>query len=173
MYKDKLVGPVFIDRCLQIFAVFNRFKAGYGNKRLDFYTKREMNQYDFFPKPLPDAYITIKNKGEDDSRYFLEIYDVLSPFFTHRRTLNKHMEYYDSGEWEEEVGGDYPNLLLICETPQLERRIQKLAERLQASTGAYMTIYTTSTKVLLAARSPEKEIWTDIDELEELVALSP
>jgi len=178
MYKDKLAGKLFIDRCLLTFAVFNRFKAGYGNKALDFFSKREMSRYDFFPKPLPDAYITIAHKGKHDkskpkadTQYFLELFDLASPFFVHRRVLNKHMSFYDSGEWEEQMETDYPSLLLVCETTQLQKRIQKLSCRLQDSEGAYMSIYTTSTKALLTAGSANEKIWANIDEPEELVGL--
>jgi hypothetical protein len=171
MYKDKLGGQPFIDRCILTFAIFNRFKTGYGNKQLDFFTKREMSQYDFFPRPLPDAYIAVKNKDEEDGCYFLELFDGTTQNKKQWQRIKFYMDHCDSGDWEDDTEWDYPNLLIICETPQVEKRIQRHAEKLQASTGADMNVYTTSYRALLNAESAKDAIWSDIDEPEELVSL--
>jgi len=171
MYKDRLANRATINRCLLIFAIFNRFKSFFGNQRLNYYTKREMAQYDFFPRPLPQAYITVKNEGKDDDQYFLELFDASTQNKKHWQRLKFHMDQSDSGNWEA-AGRDYPDLLLICETPQVERLVQRLAEKMQASTGADMAVYTTSYNALLNARSLNDEIWSNIDEPEELVNLN-
>lgn len=172
MYKDKLTSQPYIDRFLLTFAIFNRFKATYGNQRLDFFTKREMSQHDFFPKPLPDAYITIKNEGREDSRFFLELFDANTQNKKQWQRIKFYMDHCGVGDWEDETEWGYPSLLYICETPQVEKRIQRHAEKLQSSTGAEMNVYTTSCRALLAAKSAKEAIWSDIDEPEELISLS-
>lgn len=172
MYADKRAGRTFIDRCLLVFTIFNRFKSAYGNQRLDFFTKREMSQYDFFPKPLPDAFISIKNKAqEEDSRYFLELFDGTTQNKKQWQRIKSYMEHYDSGDWEDDTGWDYPDLLFICETPQVEKRIARHAEKLQAYSGADMNVFTASYKALQQAKSAKDKIWTNVDEPEELLSM--
>ncbi len=123
IYKDKTVKDDFVRQCLDIFAVYNWLRAQYGDK-LKFFTKANLNygQFDYFPQPLPDAYLRL-HLG-DDKQYFLDFYYDNQPFFVATRKLKKYVDYAESGAWEE-TGTALPAILAVCESPSLQKRLQK------------------------------------------------
>jgi hypothetical protein len=123
-YKDKIVKDDFVRYCLDIFAIYNQFKVQYGD-RLKFFTKANLNyeRFDYFPQPLPDAYIRLRLGGED-KQFFMDIYYDGQPFFAAVRKIKKYTDYAESGEWEE-TDTDLPKILAVCESPGLQKRLQK------------------------------------------------
>src|SRR5688572_22340841 len=70
IYKEKTVKDDFVWQCLDIFAAYNRLRAEYGD-RLRFFARANLNyeQFDYFPQPLPDAYIRLRLGGKE-KQYF-------------------------------------------------------------------------------------------------------
>lgn len=169
MYKDGTVSQQFMERSLTIFQHFIKLNELYGNT-LSFYTKNEITSYGYFPRPLPDAYLTLKSRRQGTTQYLLELIETLTPFYMVRRRLLRYISHFDSGDWDES-GTEYPAILLICEDSRLERRVQRLVTRLldQADIDE-LKIYTTTTRALLGSNLGS-EIWTDIDSPEKLSSL--
>ena len=69
MYRDSSVSDNFIERCLDIFKIYNKFIDLY-SQDLEFYTKSEISGDPEFNVSLPDGYITIAKQ-----EYILEIID--------------------------------------------------------------------------------------------------
>lgn len=124
IYKDKTVKEGFVRHCLDIFAIYNRLRAQHGD-RFKFFTKASLNyeRFDYFPQPLPDAYIRLRLGGED-KQFFLDIYYDSQPFFAAARKIKSYVDYAENGEWEE-TGTALPVMLAICESPSLQKRLQK------------------------------------------------
>ena len=56
--KDELVSEQFIDHNLDVYAISNRLQALY--PAIKQFTKRELVIYNYFPKQLPDLYLSIE-----------------------------------------------------------------------------------------------------------------
>lgn len=124
IYKDKTVKDDFVRYCLDILAIYNRLKAQYGD-RLKFFTKANLNyeRFDYFPQPLPDAYIRLRLGGED-KQFFLDVYHDGQPFFAAARKIKKYVDYAEDGAWEETETA-LPVILGVCESSGLQKRLQK------------------------------------------------
>ena len=171
-YKDKDAGEVFIARCLTIFELYNKFIRLYGGM-LEFYAKNELIEYDHFPSPRPDGFISFSDKYERLEDVMLELVMDVTPMSAVRRRLTQYFQHFESGEWEEETKANYPTLLLVCETPGVEWRTQKLFSRILSSTDAdELDCYTTTLKALSSALSARDAVWSNVLDPEEPVSLS-
>lgn len=167
-YYDKSARQQFIDHCLNIFAIYIKFKQLFPD-HYEFFCKSELADFEYLPKLLPDAYL-LNTKSSGD--YFLDSIEHFSPAFITKRKLRGYVEHSESDEMDES-DRDFPSVLLICGTPAIERSIQKYAAKLINTAGSDVEVYTTSLRALLESRTAKDEIWTDITEPEELLGLPP
>lgn len=121
-YKDKKAGWPFIDHNLSIFTACCLLREIYG-EALRFFTKADLANYDYFPQPLPDAFLSFK-VGSTTNRFFVEVFEVATPAFAVNRRIKQLVDYCEGGDWEA-TDSDFPAILLICETPALQNRIEK------------------------------------------------
>lgn len=167
-YKDGTVTQSFINQTLRVYAQAHRLAAAH--PRLKVFTRRDMSRYSYFPKPLPDAFLSLKTE-ETPKRFFLDIIpDSLppKPFF---QRITNYAEFFDEGGWEV-VGGELPILLIVGETGTTERRIQRTtrAAIYKAEIDEELSVYT-STFGAVEAIAGEGAIWTSLDDPDELLAL--
>lgn len=86
-----------------------------------------------FPQPLPDMYID-HLYGEDGwTHYVAEVWHSTVPFWVYRKRIKYYMEYVDDEACEEAFCGELPPVLLICDTPTLQRRVQRYLRRMTDS----------------------------------------
>lgn len=124
IYKDKTVKDDFVWQCLDIFTAYNRIRAEYGD-RLKFFTRADLNyeQFDYFPQPLPDAFIRLSLDGEE-KQYFLDFYHDKQPFFAAVRKIKKYVEYAESGDWDG-TNTVLPVIFAVCESSGLQKRLHE------------------------------------------------
>jgi hypothetical protein len=127
IYKDKTVSEQFVRHSLDLLGIYNRLKAQYGD-RLKFFTRANLNreQFDYFPQPLPDAYIRLRLGGEE-KQFFLDMYYDDQPFFAATRKVKRYAEYAEAGNWEA-TSTNLPAVLCVCESASLQKRLQKRLE---------------------------------------------
>lgn len=168
IYKDKTVSETFIRHSLNIFTSYNQLKARYGDE-LAFFTKTNLASYEHFPKPLPDAFVSLETRN--GTRYFfVEILEDIQPFFTAVRSIKKYLDHKESGEWAI-TETDYPVVLFICESAGLQKRLQKqIAKMLNASWVDGLN-FATTTKTELASLSEDDAIWQEVTEPDEKLPL--
>lgn len=130
-YKDPTATDEFVRRCLLIGDVHVELAKQYGDN-LEFFTKAECRGYDYFPKPLPDAFIRVAqpDRRPKAREYFLEICADTVPAFVHRRCIQQYIDYADEGEWEAALETKLPAVLLVCTTPALQAKLSRLAKRM-------------------------------------------
>lgn len=121
-YKDKKASRPFIEHNLSVFDAYCRLSNQY-DEALRFFTKTDLAEYDYFPQPLPDAFLSYKGDA-DTKRFFLEVFEMATPAFVLNRRIRQLLDYYESGEWEA-TNSDFPAILFICETPVLQNRVEK------------------------------------------------
>ena len=164
-YRDRTASEEFIEKSLQIFRLYRRFEKLYPG-RFSILTKSETTGYDYYPNRLPDIHLQDKRGGED---FFLDIVEIGFKPIVLRQKLSGYSSHCDEGTWEEVTGKDYPRLLLVCATPGIERSLQRRVPRWL--NNEEITAYTSSYKALLNSKSAKDEIWSDIDQPDELTKI--
>jgi hypothetical protein len=150
-YKDKKASRQFIDHNLAVFAVFCRLH-GYHGDTLRFFTKVDLADYDYFPQPLPDAFLSYTGDN-GTKRYFLEVFGAATPNIALYRRIKQLIDYYESGEWEA-TDSDFPVILLFCETPSMQNRAEKrVLTALRYAEADDLTIALTNPQALDASAS--------------------
>lgn len=169
IYNDKTRPEEFISHCLNVFVISNHLKSQYGD-RLKFFPKGTLAFYDYFPKPLPDAYVALKI-SDGTLRMFLELFDNSKPPFAIDRRLQQLIEYYQNGEWQEK-GSMFPPILCVSENRTLEKRLQKQINRALFRSGEDMKFYTTTLNALLKINKNGDAVWSSSDEPERLFLIT-
>jgi hypothetical protein len=132
-----------------------------------------MSRYSYFPKPLPDAFLSLPvGKDIPPKRFFLDIIpDSLppKPFF---QRLTNYAKFFDEGGWEV-TGSELPILLLVGETGTTERRIQRTARAAiyKAEIDEELTVYTSTFGAIENMRDTSA-IWTSLDDPDELLSMT-
>jgi hypothetical protein len=129
--KDVTGSDKFVEHSLNVFAVYIEMKKSYGDS-FKFFTASYLHQYDYFPKPLPDGYVSIQQPGEGASKHFIvECFDDTKPGFVIKKRIEQLLEHADSGEWPSAC---YPELLFVCCTEALKKKVEKWSAKvLEAS----------------------------------------
>lgn len=161
IYKDKTVSETFIQHSLNIFTVYNQLKAQYANE-LAFFTKTNLTSYEHFPKPFPDAFVSLG--ARKSTRYFfIEIVEDAQPFFTAVRSIKKYLDHKESGEWAI-TETDYPAVLFICESTSLQKRLQKQITKMLNTSWVDDLNFATTTKSELTSLVENDAIWQKVTE---------
>ncbi|HSX33131.1 MAG TPA: replication-relaxation family protein [Candidatus Saccharimonadales bacterium] len=160
-YKDKEASQEFIARKLAVFTTYDQLRATYGEK-LKLWTKDQLNfdKYDYFPSPMPDAYLTITPEGiRPRARdFFLNYLDDDTPFFVHVRRLQKLIDYVEANEWEDATSSKLRGVLLVCESTSLLKRIRKKLAQVVDEDEAPRFCYTTL-QALKDSTPEDDEVW--------------
>jgi hypothetical protein len=172
IYKDKTVSEDFVAHCLQVLSIFNQLRCTYCDA-INFYTKVDLNveAYDYFPKPLPDAFLSLKEQGQAQ-RYFLDIFDVSTPLFVLKKRIKQYLDYYESGAWDD-TGSEFPVILLVCQSDKQEKQLQKVISKVLDDEDE--PVVATTTYVRLKELAKEVAIWCnalDPDEPNDLRSIS-
>jgi len=68
-----------------------------------------------------------------EKQYFLNFYYDNQPFFKAVKKIKAHVEYAESGDWDE-TGTGLPTLLSVCESASFYKRFQKRITKLADDT---------------------------------------
>ncbi len=167
-YKDKTASIQFITESLTIFAIHNQLASMYD--KLQFFTKRELAGYDYFPKVLPDGFISLP-AGNGTRRFFVELIASDTPPFAVDRRLRQLADYNDSDTWAV-TDLPFPIILCICESGSVERRFRKQVIRLLNRSGTDLLFCTTTKPALLDSTKGDDLIWSEVTEPEALRSLT-
>ncbi|MGD8373753.1 MAG: replication-relaxation family protein [Candidatus Woesebacteria bacterium] len=159
-YKSKDASEGFIEHCKHILNTYLALYTIHGSK-LDFFTKSDLNyeQYEYYPKPLPDAHICVKT-SKGDRNFFLDIFEDKDPFFIMVRRIKRYLKYAESGDWEETA----PTVLMVVPNKAIHKRLRKrIAYELKESYEDDMRFATTRLEYAIA-KDDNGRIWFAIDE---------
>ncbi len=165
--RDLNASDKFAEHSLDVLRVCNQLEAIYGDD-LTFFSKTELAAHGhYFPKPLPDAYIQLQSEDEEVKQYFIEIVHASKPIFTVIKRVKQYVEYSDEGEWED-TKTPLPPVLFVCDTPTLQKRLQKIVPAATDDADIEeLKIYTTSIEKLNSVGKPDNDtIWSDAIEHE-------
>lgn len=160
IYKDKDVSEDFVDYCLEIFSLNCRLKARYGDS-LTFLTKSQLAHYDYFEDFTPAAYMRLQAQ-DTAGEYFLEYVQSSKPFFTILRRIKQYIDYADEGEWEAATDSDFPRVLLVCDSPSLQKRLIKRSASILSEADDELEFY---------IADKDAEVWRNLAEPDEVLSL--
>lgn len=128
IYKDGSTSEQFVDHCLGIFAIRNQFKSQYGDD-LKFFTKADLNrrEFDYFPQPLPAAYIQLK-VGNEEKQFFLELFHDAQPLFAVTKRIKQYIDYAEEADWVVTETA-LPTILIVCASESLAKQMQKRTQK--------------------------------------------
>lgn len=168
-YKDKTVSQDFINHTLRVYRYTNLLKRQYPDLKV--FTRRDMSRYSYFPKQLPDAFLSLPSDDpERPKRFFFDFVPDSLPRVGLDRRIASYCEFFDEGGWDV-TGSEMPSILLLSEQGPAERRIQRNV-RLQLSRFDMeeLQVYT-SAAVALEQMAGPSAIWTGLEDDDELVEL--
>lgn len=135
MYNDRKASDTFVDFCLAVCRTAQALRSLYGEEA-KLFTRIELLDYDYFPQPLPNLYMSIQRKPV--RQYFVDLYDDVTPAFVLVKKIRNYSEHYESGEWES-TGSDYPEFIVVCTSDKAE---QQLRRKLFKTISGESTLYT-------------------------------
>lgn len=123
IYRDSEVREQFITHCLTVFDIYNRLMAGYGDD-LDFLSKSDQSNFDSFPTPLPDAYLTLQ-ADSSIKHFFLDVLDDDAHLLVDAsKKISRYFKYRGSGSWTA-ISSDFPSIIFVCNSESACRKVQK------------------------------------------------
>lgn len=166
-YKDKTVSKDFIARQTLIARLRNKLTATYSN--LQVFTSRDIQLLDYFPKPRPDLFLSMKN---DDKivRFFLEYVSVNTLTSQIRKRLEYHARYSREDTWGE-TETPLPDILLVVENNLIATNLRRSISREQYNSGSEATYYITTQKSILSSTPGDRSIWSSVDDPDSLLSL--
>lgn len=168
-YRDKTASDSFVNEQLFLFAARNQLVQTHPG--LQYFTDRDIQLLDYFPRPLPRGFISLKQQGDDTKRFFVEYL----PARTHTRKivgrLQQYVKYYESDAWSV-TNTPPPGILYICADTITERGLRRYIARTTNNTEVELNIYTTTEKAILNLHPDHLNIWTGKDDPDELLSLS-
>ncbi|TXG76678.1 hypothetical protein E6P97_03150 [Patescibacteria group bacterium] len=168
VYKDKSVNPDFIRQQTLLAQIRSKLVNTYSDVQA--FTTRDIQALDYFPKPRPDLFLSMKNDNTV-SRFFVEYVPTSVASSNLRKRLEYLTRYYDEDHWGD-TSTPFPALLFIAETGLAEVGIRRLISRHQYHSDTDISYFTTTQKAILNMTADDDAVWTSLDDPDELLPLS-
>lgn len=155
MYKDVQATDGFVERSLAILGIYNQLEAVFG-ERFDMFSKSELTGVEGMPEVSPDGLIKLKTSDSPRAKernFFIYYAEERQPLFAISNIITKQLEYGDSEDWQE-LFGKPPAIIVICDSPTLERRLHRQAGRAEDEAAKDQRFYTTTTTEIMASNKP-------------------
>lgn len=166
-YKDRSVGQDFIKQQVLLAKIRNKLVSTYDN--LQAFTARDIQSLEYFPKPRPDLFLSMKN-GDTVVRFFVEYIPAHAASSNLRKRLEYLSRYCNEDRWGE-TDTPFPAILFIAETGLAEAGIRRLISREQYHSGSDIVYYTTRQNAILSMVSDIHEVWTNVADPGNLLSL--
>jgi len=167
-YRDKASSEATIVHSFDVFSQIIALKHPY--PQLKAYLRRDMGHFSYFPKTLPDAFLSLSD-GNSTKRFFFDYVSDSQERKAFFQRVYAYIDFFDAGGWSV-TNTETPILLFVAEKASTEHRIRRLIKgvisKLEPSDD--ITVYTT-TKKAIDRIDKDVAIWTNVDEIDELISL--
>ena len=162
IYQEKRRNNKFIEHCIFLCNVYlYLLSQTEKHEELKFFTKTELKDYEYFPQPLPDAFIVIKEETSA-RRYFLDLFDEYTPPFALRNRVRNYLDYIENSTWDENTDfAPFPSILFVCPSENMKRHIQEYAKALFEKTYEDKISLFLTTKLYFKLK--EGNIWQKVE----------
>lgn len=167
-YNDKDASESLIQASGELFEQARSLSRNY--PEMTVLTARQLGDFDYFPKPLPDLYIAHQG-DEETSRFFLfNIRDVKRYDLAARSCIKKLIAYREADTYSES-GNEFPAVLFVCHSAAIERLVQRTMRNALNKSYESILAYTTSYQALIKQEDTDQPIWSSIDDPDTLLTL--
>jgi hypothetical protein len=167
-YSDKNASESLIQESSELFEQARAFMRNYPDMKV--LTARQLGDFEYFPKPLPDLYLA-HQLDEETRRFFLfNFRDVKRYDVAVHSCINKLVAYLEDDTYDES-GNEFPVVLFVCHSATIERLAQRIMRSALNRSYESMLVYTTSYQALIKQEDADEPIWSNIDDPDELLAL--
>jgi hypothetical protein len=148
IYKERGRTRKFIDHFLTLTDIYLFLLSQKGkNEELKFFTKTMLAGYDYFPQPLPDGYIDVKEKNIT-RRYFLDLFDEYTPPFVYRKRLKQYLTYSANGDWKANTNTPFPILLFVCPNETAKKHVYWYGKNVITKSFEQISLFVTTTDTI-------------------------
>lgn len=148
-------GPMW--HYINVFRTFIRCRELYGND-IKFLTKSNLAKLTYFPKNLPDAYMTFEDKTSGEARRaMVEYFDWSQPLTAMKRRISDLITHADSDAWTSKV--PYPEIWILCETSELEPKIRRWTAKALDKSWEDRAVFYTTTRQDFFDKDSEADPW--------------
>ncbi|OGK19528.1 hypothetical protein A2866_00125 [Candidatus Roizmanbacteria bacterium RIFCSPHIGHO2_01_FULL_39_8] len=164
LYKEKAASPDFIQRLLFVTSCYlYLLKHKDKTSELNFFTQQDLQGYDYFPDPLPDAYID-QQDGKQTTRYFLDFIESGTSPGKVRYRVREYLRYADSEGWQENTSNaPLPTILFIFTSERQKKHIYYYAKALlEKSLNSDVEIFLTTREQILNDQE-NVDIWQKVE----------
>lgn len=164
IYREKTLSIRLRNHCLLLADIYFLLLESYKNEkiRIHFSTKVDLASFTHFPRPLPDAYIALIQRGVKRKRYFLEIIDPQTPWFVINARVLQYLSYSEEKTWSSVTNEPQPVLLFVCWEKKSVRYVKKALKT--ALAGSFVTDFPCffSTKDALLQLGFSNNVWEKV-----------
>lgn len=169
-YKDKTVSQTFITHTLGVYKYTNLLKHRYPGLKV--FTRRDMSRYSYFPKQLPDAFLSLPIDNEvSPKRFFLDLIPDTAPHQAVDSRIAQYSKFFEDGGWDV-TNSKLPDILFIGEKGSTEKRVRRVVKASIGRSDFDELLVLTSTTGALERMDSESRIWTSLEDPDELLELS-
>lgn len=155
MYKDAQATDGFVERSLAVFGIYSQLEAIFG-ERFDMFSKSELTGMEDMPEVPPDGLIKLKTSDSPRAKersFFVYYAEERQPLFAISNIITEQLEYGDSEDWQE-LFGKPPAIIIICDSPALERRLHRQVGRVEDEAAKGQKFYTTTATEIMTLGKP-------------------
>jgi hypothetical protein len=136
------------------------------------FTPHETIRYSYFPDKLPDRFLSLPSDSpEQPHRFFLDVVRDRQSSRVLESRLENYVEFFDDDGWDE-TNTPIPVMLLVSDWGPSEHRIQRSTRKLLDRLDSELRVYTTTAGTIRNATASSLAIWTDIQDIDELMSLT-
>lgn len=162
LYKEKKFSDIFRRHCLFIVEIYLYFITHKEkDQTIEFFTAQELKAYDYFPKDLPDAYISVESK-EGTDRYFLDLFDDYkkAPFLPRKR-IRDYITYSEDGEWSASTDKALlPTILFVLANEKVKKHIQYYGKAKLEKTFEDISLFLTTQEDIKLGK---EDLWEEVE----------
>lgn len=168
-YSDKNASNGLIEKSGELFKQAQSLGHNYPDMKV--LTARQLGDFDYFPKPLPDLYIAYEVDDETRRFFLFNLRDVKRYDVAVHACIKKLIEYREADTYAES-GNEFPAVLFVCHSATIERLVQRTMRNALNKSYESFFAYTTSYQALIKQEDADESIWSNIDDPDELLTLS-
>lgn len=159
IYGEGKRSDGFINDCIFIADMYLKLKDQVSaTTEVHFSTKVDLNGYDYFPNPLPDAYIALKEKRKTN-RYFVLLLEEKAPKYAYMDKFKKYIDYLEEDTWEKNTDSEpFPSILVICPDYPKKRFLERFIKDKAPKEPFYLT-----TKNQVRLKGIKSDIWENAE----------
>lgn len=158
VYQEKGTTDQFVNRHIFIADIFlNLATQIEKGEKLHYSTQANLKGFDYFPKPMPDAYISIKSPKKT-KRYFLLFINERLPWYILDKLYKNYLKYTDNNQWSDFSNDPLPSFLIICPSQRTKKHIYKLISNEKPNTSFYL-----ATKVEIERAGFQGNAWQKVE----------